>query len=99
LLSIEKENALLRQEREILKKVRSFCKNFIRHRLQAIEEKYCFMLNHREEFSIEAMSMILNVSTSGYYEWLHQEPSKRQNENKMLLTKIENILALRIIPC
>jgi transposase InsO family protein len=49
------------------------------------------MLNHRQEFSIEAMSMILNVSTSGDYEWLHREPSKRENDNKMLLTKIENI--------
>jgi putative transposase len=53
--------------------------------------KYEFMNNHKNEFSIEKMSKVFNISRSGYYQFIQAEPSKRSLENKRLLGKIEVI--------
>lgn len=36
-------------------------------------------------FPVEKMCTVLGVSKSGYYHWLHVEPSKRWKENQALL--------------
>jgi putative transposase len=43
------------------------------------------------EFSIERMSRVLNVSRSGYYNFLRSEPSDREKANAALLVKIKKI--------
>ena len=42
-------------------------------------------------FAIEKMCKALNVSRSGYYSWLKNEPSKREVENHEILTQIRQI--------
>ena len=55
--------------------------------------KFEYMKKHANQFSIERMSTMLNVSRNGYYKFLHSSPSKREEENKSLLTKIKRIHA------
>lgn len=51
--------------------------------------KFEFMKNHENEFSIERMSKVFNVSRSGYYKFIHAKPSARSKENDGLLEKIK----------
>jgi len=52
--------------------------------------KFEFMKNHEHEFNIERMAQVFNVSRSGYYQFIHAEPSARRKENERLLGKIKN---------
>ena len=53
--------------------------------------KYEFMKQHKNEFSIERMSKVFNVSRSGYYHSINAIPSERAKENERLLEKIKLI--------
>lgn len=43
------------------------------------------------EFPVEKMCKVLNVSRSAYYRWRNSLPSKRHNENRMLVSEIRKI--------
>jgi putative transposase len=49
------------------------------------------MKEKAEEFSIEKMAVVLQVSTSGYYSYVHRKPSFREEENKRLVDLIKQI--------
>ena len=49
------------------------------------------MRENENEFSIEKMAKVLNVSRSGYYEFLSRGKSARSIENERLKTKIKSI--------
>jgi len=55
--------------------------------------KYDFMKNHHNEFTISAMSRVLRVSRSGYYDWLKRAPSAReirtQTRDQLIYTAFE----------
>lgn len=53
--------------------------------------KYEFMQAHAQEFSIERMSHIFNVSRSGYYGFINAKPSARAKENDRLHQAIKKI--------
>jgi putative transposase len=53
--------------------------------------KYEFMNHHKDQFSIEKMSKVFNISRSGYYQFIQAEPSKRSLEDERLLGKIKFI--------
>jgi transposase InsO family protein len=53
--------------------------------------KYELMKQHREEFSIERMSIVFEVSRSGYYSFIKNVPSKRKIANEKLIGKIKMI--------
>jgi transposase InsO family protein len=53
--------------------------------------KFEFMKKYQDEFSIEKMSMLFNISRSSYYQFIQAIPSKRRLENKRLLEKIKAI--------
>jgi len=53
--------------------------------------KYEFMKNYAHEFSIERMSQVLDVSRSGYYQFIQGRLSARAQENKRLSEKIKVI--------
>lgn len=53
--------------------------------------KYEFMKNHENQFSVERMSNVFDVSRSGYYRFIHAMPSKRSIENDRLSKKIKAI--------
>lgn len=59
---LERENEILRQERDILKKGG--------HLLLAPKQvRFEFIENHREAFPVTRMCSVLDVSRSGYYAW------------------------------
>ncbi len=51
--------------------------------------KYRFMHRYRNEFSIERMSRVLEVSRSGYYTFIRAGRSKRDQANDKLTAKIK----------
>jgi transposase InsO family protein len=50
--------------------------------------KYAFIQQHKELYSLHALSKVLHVSRSGYYDWLGRAPSARTQANNSLLEKI-----------
>jgi putative transposase len=55
--------------------------------------KYQFMQQYESEFSLKRMSIVFNVSRSGYYKYIKAELSERAKENMRLETKIRAIHA------
>jgi putative transposase len=53
--------------------------------------KYQFIKDHRDEFRVVSMCRVLCVTRSGYYKWLYASPSRRQQDNQRLLTRIRAI--------
>jgi putative transposase len=53
--------------------------------------KFAFMKQHADEFSIERMSKMLNVSRNGYYCFVKASPTKRQQDEVLLIEKITKI--------
>lgn len=85
---LRRENKVLRQEKEILKKSRG---------LVCPGEQLCpragfeFVKEHQADFPVRAMCRVLGLSPSGYYAWLQRPPSVRSIENEELLGEIEQI--------
>ena len=52
---------------------------------------FVFMRKHRDEYSIARMASVLGVSESGYYRWLSRKPSKRAEEDLVLIEEIAEI--------
>ncbi|AWV89883.1 IS3 family transposase [Bradymonas sediminis] len=83
---LKKKVRRLEQERAILKKAMSIFADREQVRYEVIE-------SHRDEFPVTLLCEVLDVSTSGYYDWRKRPPSKRQQEDEALLNKIEDIHA------
>lgn len=49
------------------------------------------MWKHCDEYSIARMANVLGVSESGYYRWLSRKPSKRAEEDVILIEEIAEI--------
>jgi len=50
--------------------------------------KYEFISSHRKEYKITRLCEVLEVSTSGYYDWVDRPESQRSRENRQLTEKI-----------
>lgn len=59
-----------------------------RRRSQGIRVKYAFIKAHRSESNTAVMCLLLDVSRSGFYEWLHKPLSDRALEDQRLLCLI-----------
>ena len=59
-----------------------------RRRAQGIRVKYVFIKAHRREFETAVMCRLLDVSRSGFYEWLRKPLSDRALEDHRLLSLI-----------
>lgn len=53
--------------------------------------KYAFIDKYRNQFAIIRMCNVLSVSESGYYAWRDRPPSRRDQEDAMLLEKIREL--------
>ena len=57
-------------------------KKISRHPVQTIEDKFLCTLNLKNSgFSVEQVCQILEISCSGFYEWLNRKPSARKQNN------------------
>jgi putative transposase len=56
-----------------------------RRRSQGTRVKYAFIKAHRRECDTAVMCRLLDVSRSGFYEWLHNPLSDRAWEDQRLL--------------
>ena len=82
---LQRENEVLREEREILNKSHS--------RVLEGGAKFQFIAKNRKEFSVRRMCQVLGVSRSGYYAWRQRRPSERQEANEALVVRIKAIHA------
>lgn len=53
--------------------------------------KYQFIREHAEEYPVRRQCQVLEVAESGYYAWLHAQPSARQQMDDQLLSDIQAI--------
>lgn len=53
--------------------------------------KYAFITQQRQQFSLPSLSKVLQVSRSGYYDWLKRMPSARELANDTLLQHIRAV--------
>ena len=44
------------------------------------------MRNYHKTYPLSVMARLLGVSVTGYFDWLHRKPSKRQREQEQALT-------------
>jgi transposase InsO family protein len=52
--------------------------------------KYEFIQHQRKEYKIVRLCDVLEVSASGFYDWLERPESKRRRENRQLTEKIQH---------
>lgn len=71
-LQLEKENAELREEVEILSLPGG----------SRAQVKFGFMYVHRNEFHIDRMAKVLHVSQSGYYKWVQRNNAPLTEKEK-----------------
>jgi len=53
--------------------------------------KFRFLQEHREIFRIRKMCEVLEVSRSGFYAWLHRQPSRRERENEAIAVHVREV--------
>jgi transposase InsO family protein len=55
--------------------------------------KYAWIAAHRNEFAVQVLCRVLEVSSSGYYAWRQRAPSGRQQRQEELLNEIRQVHA------
>jgi len=65
----DEELRRLRQEVEVLKQEREILKKGSGHLLTTKALRFAFIHAHRDQFPIQRMCSVMEVSTSGYYAW------------------------------
>lgn len=62
--------------------------------LKNVEERYAFIGEYHQEYSVKTMCRALGVSESGYYAWRKRQPGQRQVENERLTEQIREVFQL-----
>ena len=53
--------------------------------------RYRFIESHKKVWPITLMCSVLNVSSSGFYEWVHRRPSRRAIANDVLDGRVRQV--------
>jgi putative transposase len=85
---LRRENRILKQEKEILRKA---LRPFSPGRTRSGETIRVHRSKEKAYYPISLLCRLLEVSRSGYYGWKERSPSKRDRENAALLEKIREI--------
>ena len=88
LRELEAEIRALRKKLEEKDGVIDILKKFRRHTFQTIEDKYRYIRTARAGASVELVCRLLEVSRSGYYEWLGRKPSLRRQKDQELKRRL-----------
>ncbi|EOP90490.1 hypothetical protein IGM_02182 [Bacillus cereus HuB4-4] len=78
---LKRENEELRKELDLLKRFQFFFKKKECVRIQ-------YLIENKHKYNIKKTCKTLNISRSGYYQYLQRTPSKRALENEMLSEEI-----------
>ena len=81
----KRELEVVRQERDILKKNNSYLRE------GCTRMKYEQVQVWAEEYPVQRVCAVLEVSESGYYAWLKREPSSRRQANAQLSAHITTL--------
>ncbi|MGI8547487.1 MAG: IS3 family transposase [Gemmatimonadaceae bacterium] len=81
---LRRENAVLREERDNLKKSDGLLR-------QRIAMRYAFIRDHASEFRVQLMCRVLEVSRAGYYAWKRRGPSQRAQADCSLTVRIRTV--------
>jgi transposase-like protein len=85
---LRRENKVLKQERDFLKKaLRPSSPGRMGHEVSAFR----LIEAERASFSVPLMCRVLGVSRSGYYDWKDRPPSRRSREDAALTERIHEI--------
>jgi putative transposase len=49
------------------------------------------MAEHRKRFRIRKLCEVLGISRSGFYAWLHRQPSRRERENEVIAVQVREV--------
>nr|WP_099515445.1 IS3 family transposase [Microvirga ossetica] len=80
---LRRENEVLRQERDILKKATAF---FVGGKSM----RFTFIDAAKAEFPIQRLCQVLEVSQSGYFAWRSRPACQRQRDDLMLLAHVRS---------
>ncbi|MFL5159816.1 MAG: IS3 family transposase [Microvirga sp.] len=81
---LRRENEVLRQERDILKKATGF------FRQGGKSMRFMFIDAAKAEFPIQRLCQVLEVSQSGYFAWRSRPACQRQREDLVLLAHVRS---------
>ena len=84
---LRRENEILRQERDILKKATAFFARVGSLRFALIDRA-------KAEFPIHRLCRVLGVSQSGYFAWKGRPACRRQRDDIVLLAHVRSAFAL-----
>ena len=79
------------RELDAARRERDALRERARHLHASKAERFRFIDDHRDEFSVALMCQTLDVSPSGYHAWRSRSPSKRELENQALTAQIKAI--------
>ena len=55
--------------------------------------KYAWIREHRDSFPVAVLCEVLEVSASGYYDWLDRPPSPRAERHEQIQTAVRQVHA------
>nr|WP_246418649.1 IS3 family transposase [Roseomonas pecuniae] len=85
---LRRENEILRQERDILKRATGF------FRQGGKSVRFALIDGAKEEFPVHRLCRVLGVSQSGYFAWKGRPACRRQHEDMVLLAHVRSAFAL-----
>ncbi|WEK43180.1 MAG: IS3 family transposase [Candidatus Sphingomonas colombiensis] len=84
---LRRENEILRQERDILKRATAFFAGGKSMRFALVDQA-------KKDFPVHRLCQVLGVSQSGYFAWKDRPASRRQRDDMVMLAHVRSAFAL-----